>query len=249
MAFITYNKKYLTSNDNLCYLKDKENFMSFKKLTEYLNKLDFDKVIIMVRHAARPLNVDWSEENYYGKYVSITDYGISCAELAGEQLTDISDEFAYYATDTTRTKETALYISRGREDRVLKTTDDVLLFDSIENPEYIKDNDKYSNYVNNDGYYNVWYNFMYNGWYNDAFNDLATTSMTFVTTALENTNKKYNILISHDQNIMPLTVYLTDKKIEYRSNKWLNFISGIAIIKKDSELTYIPVTGMSTGFN
>lgn len=242
MAFITYKNKYFSLNDNLCYLKDKENFMSFNKLSEYLSELDFDKVIIMVRHSARPLN-DWSTE------VHLTDYGVSCAELAGEQLVTIPDKIAYYATDVTRTKETALYISKGRDDNILRSIADVLPLGDIKNPEYIKDNGKYNNYVNNDGYYNVWYNFMYNDWYADAFNNLYTTSLEFVNTAIANTNRKYNLIVSHDQNIMPLTVCLTDKKLEYRPNKWLNFISGIAIIKKDSELTYIPITGMSTGFN
>lgn len=242
MAFITYHKKYFTLNGNRCDRKTKENFMSFNKLSEYLDTIEFDKVIIVIRHAARPLN-DWS------KGVHITDYGISCSELAGEQLALIPDKFAYYATDTTRTKETALYISKGREDGVLKSINDVLPFGNIKNPEYIKNQANYEHYITTVGYNNTWYGFMYNGLYNDAFNNMFDVSYRFVDDAIRYTNKKYNIIVSHDQNIMPLAVCLAGRNLEFRPNKWLNFISGVVIIAKNPDNIYIPITGMSTGFN
>ena len=240
MAFVKYKNRYIKLRDNFCYLENTLYFKSFSKLTEFLNENDFDKVVIIVRHSMRPSN-DWSPN------VALTDLGISYAEMAGEQLMGLNGLIDYYATDTRRTKETAYYISQGREDNIIKRLDDVLPMGNIKNPEYVKNQTKYNEYTNTYGYNQVWYRYCYNNEFLDAFKDIAEESNAFVNTPFTYTTKKQNLIISHDQSIIPLVVYLTDKKVNF-IGKWLNFISGIAIIEKNSEKIAIPVTGLPSGF-
>ena len=116
---------------------------------------------------------------------------------------------------------------------------------------YIKNSKEYNNLINTRGYNRTWYDYMYDGFgTGTAFNDINEVSYNFVSSVLTRTTTKNNILISHDQNVMPLVVQTLNKLIDFRVNyKWLNFLSGIAILEKDGIVSVIPVTGLVSGYN
>ena len=116
---------------------------------------------------------------------------------------------------------------------------------------YIKNTEVYDNYLDLKGYNATWYEYMYDGiGTGTAFNDIATVSNAFIDSVLAGTTTKNNIVISHDQNVMPLVVYSLNKLIDFRINEcWLNYLSGIVILEKDGIKNIIPVTGLPSGYN
>ena len=224
---------------------------------------DYDKAVIVLRHSIRPI-YNWES------WVELTDLGKYTAELAGEHIAQLRGSMQYFSTNTVRTKQTAYYMYKGRnkntqKDSVINRYEDVPLTynNGIFGLDFVKNETKYNQYTHDYGYNNVWYDYIYGTGpipedpsmivhkYMDAFNDINIESERFITSALNATNKM-SIIISHDQNVLPLVAYATDYKVNfktYHSGSWLNFISGIAILKKGNILASIPITGTATGYN
>ena len=97
----------------------------------------------------------------------------------------------------------------------------------------------------------------YEGLYSDVFYDLEERSQELLNTyVLKDVASlpKYTLIASHDQLLMPLLVYLTNKQINLRLHEptpprnWLTFLAGVAIIVNDKgEIRYAPIKGGATG--
>lgn len=63
--------------------------------------------------------------------------------------------------------------------------------------------------------------------------------------------KRVNVLISHDQMVVPLVVYFTNKRINlryYENQLWLNYLAGLAIIVNGAgDVRFVPVRGIDSG--
>lgn len=234
------SKKYNISN------MSKHMFSTMENVTSYvINNPEFDKVIFVIRHSIRNRN-DWSND------VKLTALGVHGAERAGLALHDLPGEMSYYSTDTVRTKQTAYYLAQGRNIEVVSSINDIQNIDLVATDlNYIKTERDYDYLVKKDGYTATWYNYMYDGaGTGTAFNDIKTVSDAFIASVLTRTTTKNNILVSHDQNVMPLLVYSLNKLIDFRANeRWLNYLSGIAILQKGDEISIMPVTGLLSGYN
>lgn len=245
-----------------------EKHVQFTPMSVLANRLnletEYDKVVLVLRHSIRPLN-DWSAN------VELTDLGKYSASLAGKHLNGLTSQFKYFSTDTVRTKQTAYLLYKGRNENH-QIDDEIESYENIpiatQNNIYglnfIKDQTKYNDYVNSDGYYKVWYNYIYgtqdplpenpediNHQYLDAFNDIDIESDKFIISALGAT-EKFSIIISHDQNVMPLVAYATNYIVnfkKYGNGSWLNFLSGLAIMQKGGEYSFVPISGLATGYN
>lgn len=278
MSILSINSTYKTKSvDNtaaeLRLKKDgrfivNEKHVQFTPISVLVNRLnletEYDKVVLVLRHSIRPLN-DWSTN------VELTDLGKYSANLAGKHLNGLTRKFKYFSTDTVRTKQTAYLLYKGRnenhqiDDPIASYVDiPITWYNNIYGLDFIKDQDLYNYYTNRDGYYTVWYNYIYgtqdplpenpediNHQYMDAFNDIKTESDKFIISALAAT-EKFSIIISHDQNVMPLVAYATDYIVnfkKYGNGSWLNFLSGVAIMKKGGEYSFVPISGLATGYN
>jgi hypothetical protein len=221
---------------------------------------DYEKAIIILRHSIRPSSV-WADN------VKLTDLGVYTANQAGTQLSNIDTKIQYFSTNITRTKQTAFEIYKGRNnvlDDTYSTEDDIPLISSagITDLNFIEHEDKYDEYVSVYGYNAVWYDYIYGDRpiidgstvhhsFMDAFYDIDTVSNAFISSAI-NATEKISVIISHDQNIMPLVASKTNYLINFKkSNKWLNYLSGLLILKKAGALDpcYVPITGLATGYN
>lgn len=228
-------------------------FSSMKNIADYVVENEkesgsFHRVIFVLRHSIRPRN-DWSNN------VKLTPLGVNAARLAGQSLQVLPGnlgETDYYSTKVMRTDQTAFYMAEGRGVEQLHTLDDVKsIYTIATNLNYIKNIEVYNNYIDLKGYNATWYEYMYDGiGTGTAFNDIATVSDAFINSVLAGTTTKNNIVISHDQNVMPLVVYSLNKLIDFRINEcWLNYLSGIVILEKDGIKNIIPVTGLPSGYN
>lgn len=245
---LVYSTKYKLVNTNQ-YI-----FSSMMNVAKYVadNETDtekFDKVIFVLRHSIRPRN-DWSPD------VKLTPLGVNAAKIAGQSLQTLPGELGetgYYSTKVTRTDQTAFFIAEGRGVEQLRTLDDVKDMSTVSTSlNFIKDEDTYNNYVALKGYNATWYDYMYNGsGTGSAFNDMYVISDNFINSVLNNaTLTKNSIMISHDQNVMPLVVASLNKAVDFRINEcWLNYLSGIVILKKGNTTSIIPVSGLPSGYN
>jgi hypothetical protein len=96
--------------------------------------------------------------------------------------------------------------------------------------------------------------YAYKGSYSDAFYPLESRSQEFITEVVKPQFSKVNrvgVWISHDTFVVPLTVALTEKKVNLRyfdTKQWINYLAGIAIIMDSKgDLRYVPVKGLSSG--
>lgn len=217
-----------------------------------------EKVVFMIRHGER-------SRNYSGKEAPLTDDGIEEAIAMGAKLTG-PGEFKFIHTGFVRTYQTALYAAVGRgqaqvledgtavnfvADTVTQLTDGWFMKDKEKRDEYQAADSTLKNV-------NVMYAYWaYEGLYTDVFYDLEERSKELLNTyVLKDVASlpKYTLIASHDQLLMPLLVYLTNKQIDLKLHSptpprnWLTFLAGVAIIVNDKgELRYAPIKGGATG--
>jgi broad specificity phosphatase PhoE len=212
----------------------------------------------MIRHGER-------SRNYSGKEAPLTDDGIEEAIAMGAKLTG-PGEFKFIHTGFVRTYQTALYAAVGRgqaqvledgtavnfvADTVTQLTDGWFMKDKEKRDEYQAAD---STLKNVNVMYAAW---AYDGLYSDVFYNLEERSQELLNTyVLKDVASlpKYTLIASHDQLLMPLLVYLTQKQIDLKLHSptpprnWLTFLAGVAIIVNDKgELRYAPIKGGATG--
>jgi broad specificity phosphatase PhoE len=179
-----------------------------------------EKVVFMIRHGER-------SRNYSGKEAPLTDDGIEEAIAMGAKLTG-PGEFKFIHTGFVRTYQTALYAAVGRgqaqvledgtavnfvADTVTQLTDGWFMKDKEKRDEYQAADSTLKNV-------NVMYAYWaYEGLYTDVFYDLEERSKELLNTyVLKDVASlpKYTLIASHDQLLMPLLVYLTNKQIDLK---------------------------------
>ena len=98
----------------------------------------------------------------------------------------------------------------------------------------------------------------YEGGFADALYNLEERSSElledYLIPAFENSGKQVGIFVSHDIVMMPLVVYASGRKNinlkyhENQTNRWLNYLGGIAIVfKPDGTRVFYVVTGLDSG--
>ncbi len=217
-----------------------------------------EKVVFMIRHGER-------SRNYSGKEAPLTEDGIEEATAMGAKLIG-PGEFKFIHTGFVRTYQTALYAAVGRgqaqvlddgtavnfvADTVTQLTDGWFMKDKEKRDEYQAAD---STLKNVNVMYAAW---AYDGLYSDVFYNLEERSQELLNTyVLKDVASlpKYTLIASHDQLLMPLLVYLTQKQIDLKLHSptpprnWLTFLAGVAIIVNDKgELRYAPIKGGATG--
>lgn len=223
-----------------------------------------EKAVFIVRHAER--------EGFTGSVSALTESGFEAALHAGTKLAG-PGEFKYIFSGMTRTMQTALGIAAGRGDVTYTTTyaegEDGNEHFTVVSPEFsadtitqlkdgwfLKDKDLRDQYQKADSIKNsnvLYAAWAYDGKYADAFYDLNDRSQELVNLIVKDYAEmpKYTVVASHDQVLMPLTVWATEKQIDLKLHNveaprnWLNFLAGVAIIINDkNEVRYAPIKGM-----
>ncbi|MBR5411469.1 MAG: histidine phosphatase family protein [Fibrobacter sp.] len=209
-----------------------------------------EKVVFVLRHAER--------ESGVGKESPLTDNGRLQAQLVGQKLAS-SDEVVYAHTAYVRTKETACNIALGRGQ--VQVCDDSFVSDTISELTggwFVKDSDLRDSIVgatgkdtNTSAVLALW---LYDGMFADAFYDLDARGKEVVDTYLIKDYAempKVKVVISHDEFVVPLAAYGTQKQavIRYkeRGRWWVNYLVGVAIIvNSKNEVRYIGIKGLDS---
>ncbi|MCF0221094.1 MAG: histidine phosphatase family protein [Fibrobacter sp.] len=226
-----------------------------------------EKVVFIVRHAQREASINSQS--------ALTEDGYEAAVKAGNKMPG-TEPFKYIFSGMVRTYQTAAGIAVGRGETAC-TTGYAPDEDGAEhfavactpqfNPDtltqlkdgwYLKDKeirDAYiaadtANYLKNSNVMIT--DWVYEGNYADAFYDLDARSKEFLALLVKDYKDmpKYTLAASHDQVLMPLTAWATDKKIDIKlhdpnSRNWLNYLAGVAVIVNDkNEQRYVAIKGM-----
>lgn len=231
-----------------------------------------EKVIFIVRHAER--------EPRTNSFSALTEDGFDAAKAAGARMSG-TEPFHYVFSGMVRTYQTAAGIAAGRGE-ITCTTDYGETEDDLEHfiancpgfsPDtlkelkdgwFLKDNELLNKYAAEDsafikessGNKNIMIaSWVYEGKYTDAFYDLEERSLELISLfdTDYSTMPKYTLAASHDQALMPIVAWATNKQIDMKlhektSRKWLNYLAGVAIIINDkNEKRYVAIKGMDVG--
>ena len=178
--------------------------------------------------------------------------GVRQAIAVGKKLAS-ADEFTYTHTKYLRTEQTCLYINQGRGQATFPHDSSEIYSISW----YKKDKERYSYYE--DSTTNV--RLVISGWaydnlYADAFYDLKEKSEEIIKTHIAPdyaSMNKFRVICSHDDFILPLSVFASNGKVNYRfhdpaSRHWPYFLTGVAVIIDDkNQIRYVPFRGLGIG--
>ena len=216
--------------------------MPFADIKDVYDNLAADETVVFIlRHAERTDDT--------GKNGHLTDNGKKQSESVGAKLKGV--DIYLGNSGYTRTIETCDGIGKGNGMTVVKQ--DSLPF--LNGDWYVKNSTRLEEYRNSDGGgWVVFSKYAYQGGYTDALYDLDTRSEEYIK---ENVvpyipnMKRVNVLISHDQLVMPLVVYCTQKRVNLRyfdNQRWINYLAGVAIIvNSKGDIRYEPVRGLESG--
>lgn len=218
-----------------------------------------EKAVFIIRHGERDDNdhtklsplTYWENEKSDSIGGQPTD-GVRQAIAVGKKLIS-ADEFTYTHTKYLRTEQTCFYIAQGRGQTTFPHDSSEIYSISW----YKKDKERYSYYE--DSTTNV--RLVIAGWaydnlYADAFYDLKEKTEEIVKTHIAPgyaSMNKYRVICSHDDFILPLSVYASNGTVNYRfhdpaSRHWPYFLTGVAvIIDNKDQIRYVPFRGLGIG--
>jgi hypothetical protein len=96
----------------------------------------------------------------------------------------------------------------------------------------------------------------YDNLYADAFYDLKEKTEEIIKTHIAPdyaSMNKFRVICSHDDFILPLSVYASNGTVNYRyhdpaSRHWPYFLTGVAVIIDDkNQIRYVPFKGLGIG--
>ncbi|SHK38015.1 histidine phosphatase family protein [Fibrobacter sp. UWB12] len=217
-----------------------------------------EKAVFVIRHGER-------DDAQTGKETPLTYWenepdtvngepadGVRQARAVGKKLIS-ADEFVFTHTKYVRTEQTCLNIAVGRGQTTFPHDSSEIYSISW----YKKDKERYSFYE--DSTTNV--RLVIAGWaydnlYADAFYDLKEKSEEIVKTHIAPdyaSMNKFRVICSHDDFILPLSVFASNGKVNYRfhdpaSRHWPYFLTGVAVIIDDkNQIRYVPFRGLGIG--
>jgi broad specificity phosphatase PhoE len=202
-----------------------------------------EKVVFVIRHAER--------ESGVGKESPLTHNGEIQAMKVGPKLLG-SAKFAYAHTDYVRTEQTCKFIALGRREDTLGLAHDTIR--ELTSGWYIKDSDLRDTYISTDTNSNAVVSFWaYDSLFADAYYDFATRNQEVINTFFVKDYAlmdKAKVIISHDEFVVPLIAYVTDRQANFRKRKarwWINYLTGVAIIvNSENQVRYFAVKGLET---
>lgn len=205
---------------------DEDGFADIKAV--YRSLQANEKAIFVIRHAERDM--------YVTRQGELTEDGEEQALEVGRKLVG-PDEFTFTHTDYVRTYKTCYNIAVGRGQATFPNDTNDIFTDGW----YKSDSSLYVQYSSETGStHNLVSRWAYNGEFADAFYDFNEKNAEMVNMLIGDfaAASRVRVLCSHDNFVLPLTVYMTNKEVNLRvfenPKKWLNFVAGVAIIKNDA---------------
>lgn len=182
-----------------------------------------ERLTLLIRHAERRHIAPEDED--YGSKVPLTDRGRSQALAAGKEFSAFDGSCFFGSSPVFRCRETAALFAEGCGASEFSDSEKVARFDCL-GDFYVSGFADYDRYLK-EGFYPAVCRFIREGSL-PGFLPLAEGSEKFLRFLLENSSADLNVFCSHDAWIVPFLSHFTD--ICFSSNRWLNFLSGAAVL-------------------
>ena len=216
----------------------------FIKAADFFASLTPDeRVFLLVRHGER--NHITPDDPDFGAHVGLTDRGREQAQSLGKCIPAEGD-ICFFSSPVGRCVETAEFIGKGR---------------GIENPPiekldclaeyFVQDYDEYTQ-VLREGFYEGICEWLKNEAAGnprgdkEAFAPLAARSEEMLAMMLEKGNTRFNIFATHDAWVVPCLTHFCGMK--FTPQRWMNFLSGMAVAVSPRGKRIVPVTALETGW-
>lgn len=215
--------------------------MKFIQVSELLSNVKKeDRVVFLLRHAERRHIT--REDPQFGALVGLTEAGKAQAFKFGASLPSTEDA-AYYSSPVGRCKETAAFIAKGRGDTDFDHPSKIEEMDALGN-FFIKDFQAYEEALKTE-FYQELLDYLKDGEH-PAFLPLKETCEKMLETLIEKSFDKWTFFLSHDAWIIPCLAHFI--QMDFSLNRWINFLSGMAIVISPSGYKVYPVTGLPDGY-
>lgn len=214
--------------------------MSFIQIADLVSDINQqEKVIFLLRHAER--HHITKEDMYFGSKVGLTQEGKAQSYKLGTSIPS-TGKALYFSSPVGRCKETASIIANGRGDTENGNAK-IEVIESLGN-YFVKDFDLYIEALKND-FYQQLISYLEKGRH-PAFLPLKETSEQMIKMILGKSTAQWNFFLSHDAWIIPCLKNFLN--MDFTSNCWINFLSGLAIIVSPSGTKFYPVTALKEGY-
>ena len=208
-----------------------------------------EKVVFLMRHAHRTNSTDVDGV--------LTGWGYLQAENVGQKIAS-AENILYWHSEVPRTLQTCMAIAKGRGQTEISHK----ALPELNGGWFEKDHAKIEEYNKTvSSSYEVISRWAYNDYrdettnFSDGFYDLMERGEQFMQEIILEqvaSQSRISVVISHDQMIFPMVIYITNRQLEMRyhdDKSWLNFLAGVAIIvKADGTRKYVPLKGLDSGF-
>ncbi len=208
-----------------------------------------EKVVFIMRHAHRTASTDVDGV--------LTGWGYLQGNDVGKKIASTED-IKYWHSEVPRTLQTCMAIAQGRG----QTEISHVALAELNGGWFEKDHAKVEEYnATVPSSYEIISRWAYNEYndptitFNDGFYDLETRGAQFFNEIILGKiapQSRISVVISHDQMLYPLVIYVTNRQFEMRYHEdksWLNFLAGVAVIvKADGSAKYVPLKGLDSGF-
>lgn len=203
----------------------------FNYLWDVKNEMgEDDRVIYVIRHSARGTET--------GASGALTDEGIALATKLGRALNDGDDHSSdmYGSTDSVRTKQTAYIVADERCQGEYSGYENIPLCPDSVMSDYFTDVTDWTVIQN---------------YYRNNTDYVNTKAVSMCGTLCQYTDHaKFSMFVSHDSLCVPLVEWATNEAIDVKSNDWINFMSGIAIVvHNDNTYEVFPVKVFDDGLS
>lgn len=212
----------------------------FNDIADVFDELkDDETVVFLLRHGER--GEDYSPAGL------LTENGKLQAQLVGRKIRN--GEQAFYAhSNYDRTKQSCENVSKGRGDKFIHEEWDILDGEYfMRDTAMIRANDLYSWDAISQWAYEG--KFVDKGYYN--LNQRCQEWLDALKSRLSGM-RRINVLVSHDQTVLALTIWASQRQIDLRywiNRKWIHYLTGIAvIINPQGEIRFRTVRGLDTGY-
>ena len=219
------------------------------------NLAESEKLIVILRHAQRGSDYSITGPLDSVGMVQAFNLGKSIQKDSLNRDSTMEDLEVYYGSSQfVRAHQTNNHIAKGRGE--LDTLADTI--PQLNDDWFVKDADAYKTAKDdNGGGWKVTSEWAYEGLYPDVFYNLEERSTEllddYLIPAFEKSGKQVGFFVSHDVVMVPLVVYASAKNVnlkyyESTTNRWLNYLGGIAIVfKPDGTRVFYVVKGLDSG--
>ncbi len=218
--------------------------MEFVPAAKFFDSLASDeRVFLLVRHGERRHITP--EDPDFGAHVGLTERGREQAQSLGKCIPAEGD-MSFFSSPVGRCIETAQNIGKGRgiEKPLVQPLDCLAEY-------FVQDYDKYTQ-VLREGFYEGICEWLKNEAAGkprgdkEAFAPLAARSEEMLAMMLEKGNTRFNIFATHDAWVVPCLTHFCGMK--FTPQRWMNFLSGMAVAVSPRGKRIVPVTALETGW-